>query len=778
MRYLFLLLFLSLTMCTQASAGTKLLRFPDIHEDTVVFCYAGDIWRASVEGGSAVRLTAHPGMEVFPKFSPDGSKIAFTGQYDGDEQVYVIDAQGGVPKQLTYYPAQGPLPDRWGFDNQVYGWAPDGKSVLFRSMRHGWTLTDTRLYTVGIDGGLPKQLPMSVSGAGDFSPDGESVVFSPLTRDFRTWKRYEGGWAQDLYTFDLQTSTTRQITDHERTDRDPMWIGDRIYFSSDRSGYLNLYSVNANSAGDPTVVTKYVDQDVRWPSMGGSRIVFELSGELRVLNTESQEITELDIEVPTDGLAARQRRIRGSVQDYALSPSGKRVVVVARGDIFSVPAKKGTIRNLTRSSAAHDKAAVWSPDGKSIAFISDESGEEELYVIDSSGKQAAIRLTQDGRVMRHGPSWSPDSKSIALGDKDGRLTIVDVESKSSEEIADDKDGRVSDFTWSPHSGHLAFSLTSDNGLSSIHIWSKADKQVRKITGDDFNEYEPVWDPDGNYLYYLSDREFAPQIGNTEWNFVQNRSTGIFALALREDVEHPYPPEEDTIATDEEEEEEEDGESDESESESGVQDAANDDEDKDESGDEEDESESPIEIDFDGLARRVAKVPVDCDNLYGLYSVDGHLLYASGGAFFYGRESNITTDLYIFSHEDREESILAEDVSGYTISPDASKIMYRSNGDLHLMDTKPDSKPESVSTSRLMVDVVPREEWKQIFHEVWRRFRDYFYVDNMHGYDWQALRDKYEPLLEHVNHRADLNYVIGEMIGELNVGHRLQGRRGF
>ena len=772
-----LIIFVSV-LVSIADAGTKLLRFPDIHNDTVVFCYAGDIWRADIDGGNAARLTAHPGIEIFPKFSPDGTKVAFTGQYDGDEQVYVVDAEGGVPKQLTYYPAQGPLPDRWGFDNQVYGWSPDGNSILFRSMRHGWTLTDTRLYTVGLEGGLPKQLPMSVSGAGDFSPDGKQVVFSPLTRDFRTWKRYQGGWAQDLIVFDLESSDTRKITEHDRTDRDPMWIGDQIFFASDRSGYLNLYSVDAKTGGDPTVITNYVGQDVRWPSMGGTKIVFELSGELQVLDTESGKITPLDIIVPTDGLAARTRREKGSVSGFALSPAGKRLVVVSRGDVFSVPSKKGTIRNLTRTSSAHDKAAVWSPDGKSIAFISDRSGEEELYLIDAGGKDEPVRLTQDGSVMRHAPMWSPDSKSIAIGDKDGRIFIVDVESKSSQQIADNISGRVSDYSWSPNGGYLAFSLASLNGMDAIHIWSASDKQLRKITSDDFNEYEPVWDPNGEYLYYLSDREFAPQIGNNEWNFVQNRSTGIFALALRDDVAHPYPPEEDEVESEATKEDEE-SQAASHDSDSGAakdkddKDANNADEEGQENEDEEkaeEDDDSPIEIDFDGLAARVAKVPIECDNLYGLYAVDGHLIYASGGAFFYGRESNLTTDLYVFSHEDREESVLAEDISGYAISPNLEKVLFRSSGSLHLVDAAPDSEPTSVSTSGLMVDINPKEEWTQIFHEVWRRFRDFFYVDNMHGYDWEALRDKYEPLLEHVNHRADLNYVIGEMIGELNVGH--------
>ncbi len=290
-----------------AGAQTKLLRFPDIHGDQVVFSYAGDLWLAESDGGPAVRLTAHPGLELFPKFSPDGQWIAFTGQYDGDEQVYIIPVKGGVPKQLTYYPARGPLPPRWGFDNQVYGWTVDGKAVLFRSMRDGFDLTDTRLYTVSVKGGLPKVLPMPVSGAGDFSPDGKRVAYSPLVRDFRTWKRYQGGWAQDLYIFDLTSHQAEQITDHPRSDRDPMWIGDKIYFASDRDGTLNLYAYDTKTKQTEQITTS-TTWDVRWPSADETgRIVYELNGELTVLDTKSGAEKAISIFVPNDGVACGLR---------------------------------------------------------------------------------------------------------------------------------------------------------------------------------------------------------------------------------------------------------------------------------------------------------------------------------------------------------------------------------------------------------------------------------------------------------------------------------------
>jgi tricorn protease len=344
-------------------AQTKLLRFPDVHEDKVVFCYAGDLWLAKTDGGMAWRLTTDAGQEIFPKFSPNGKWVAFTGQYDGDEQVYVVPASGGVPKQLTFYPAVGPLPARWGYDNQVYGWTVDGSAVLFRSMRYGWDLTDTRLYTVGVKGGLPDPLPMPVSGGGDFSPDGQKMVYSPLTRDFRTWKRYEGGWAQDLYTFDLKTHEATQVTDDPRSDRDPMWIGDKIYFSSDRDGTLNLYRYDP-ATGSTEQLTQSTQYDVRWPSAGtDGQIVYEQGGELKVFDVSSGAAIDVKIRVPNDGVAMRPARVSAArnVEHYGLSPKGKRAVFAARGDIFTAPIEKGPTRNLTKTSNAHDKWPAWSP---------------------------------------------------------------------------------------------------------------------------------------------------------------------------------------------------------------------------------------------------------------------------------------------------------------------------------------------------------------------------------------------------------------------------------
>jgi tricorn protease len=751
-------------------ARTKLLRFPDIHGDRVVFSHAGDLWTAPAGGGLATRLTAHPGVEMFAKFSPDGRWIAFTGQYDGDEQVYVVPAAGGRPTQLTFYPARGPLPARWGYDHQVYDWMPDGERVVFRAMQDGWSLTGTRLYTVSRDGGLPTPLPMPVSGAGDLSPDGRRIAYSPLVRDFRTWKRYQGGWAQDLYVFDLETHDLRRITDHVRTDRDPMWIGETIYFSSDRDGTLNLYAFDLDDGGTRQL-TRSTRWDVRWPSDDGERrIVYELDGELEIYDVQDGSTRRISIEVPNDGVAMRPSRIPVEewVEDFGLGPDGKRALFVARGDVFTAPIEKGPTRNLTHSSGAHDKWARWSPDGKKVAFVSDRDGEDEIWLVAQDGGGQPEQLTDGSQAMLYAPEWSPDGKRLAFSDKDGKLYVLALADRKKVEIADEPQGQLTDHAWSPDGGHLAFSVGDRNGQRSLWLWSVGTGRAVRVNDDTFSEYGPAWGPDGDYLYYLSDRAYAPQIGTGEWNFVADRTVGIFAMALRKDVAHPFPPESDEVEVDGQGKDEDDDEKEER----GKDGDEDDEDDEDEDGKKKDEKPDPVRIDLDGLGQRTTRVPIEADNYEDLVAIDGHLLYVRDAPFFYGREADVKPELRIFSFEKRKVETLAEDIDGYAVAADGKHVLVRHDDAYKLYDAKFEGRdePKAVSTGGLMADRVPAEEWRQIFDEVWRRFRDFFYVSNMHGYDWKALGDQYRPLLEHVAHRSDLNYVLGEMISELNVGH--------
>ncbi len=669
------LLALLVIMPTRAQAQTKLLRFPDIHGDKIVFTYGGDLWLSSTSGGSATRLTAHPGVELFAKFSPDGRQIAFTAQYDGDEQVYVMPTTGGVPKQLTFYPARGPFTPRWGYDNQVYGWTNDGARVLFRSHRDSWTLPVTRLYTVAASGGHSEPLPMPESGAGDYSPDGAQMVYSPRSRDFRTEKRYGGGQANDLYLFNLKTYETKPIANHPRVDRDPMWIGDKIYFNSDRDNQFNLYAYSIPS-GKTEPLTTNRTFDVRWPSADAAgRIIYELNGELQIYDTRSRRNTALSITVPDEGLWKRPSRVTVAnlIQDVALSPKGERVLFGARGDIFSAPVERGPTRNLTRSSNAHDKWARWSPDGTTVAFISDKTGEEELYLAPQDGSRPAEQITQGGKAMRYAPAWAPDGRRLAFSDKDGKLFVLTLADRRITEITDAPRGQIRDYTWSPRGNFLAFSMADGNGFASIHVWSARDGRLRRVTDEMFNEYSPAWDTAGNYLYYLSDREFAPQISSIEFNFALNRETNIYAMALRKDVKHPFPAESDEVTTAPASPSPTPtprpaGEGDPARPKEPAEDINRELRPQDGTAQatptptptptpSPSPSPSPtptdMTVDFDNLAARVARVPLEANNYGGLSAKAGHLLYGVGPAFYYGRSGG-STSLRIYSLKDRKE----------------------------------------------------------------------------------------------------------------------------
>lgn len=752
----------ALALSSNATAQTKLLRFPDIHGDKVAFSYAGDLWIAPSTGGTATRLTAHPGLELFPKFSPDGAWIAFTGQYDGDEQVYVMPSGGGVPKQLTFYPARGPLPPRWGYDNQVYGWTRDGKSVLFRSMMDGWDLTDTRLFTVDLDASLPVALPMPVSGGGDLSPGGTQAVYSPLTRDFRTWKRYEGGWAQDLYIYDFKSAKLEPVAHSKRTERDPMWIGNRIYFVSDRDGTLNLFEFDVESK-KVEQLTRSSTWDVRWASRGeDGEIVYELNGELAVFDTTTRETKSLAIRVPDDGVASRPSTVEvgDRIENFDVSPKGERALFCARGDVFTAPIEKGAPRNLTRTSNAHDREARWSPDGATIAFVSDASGEEEIWTVAQDGSSAPVQLTSGSKERKVALWWSPDAKKIAYPDKSGRLWVVDVASKTTTQVAHDRGGNLGDAQWSPDSRWIAMSLQDENGYRSIWLWNAAKAELTRVTSEMWNESEPAWDPAGNYLYFLSDREWAPQLNTLEWNFTPNRTTLVYALALRRDVPHPFPPESDEVTVAKK-------------TDAPADDAKKDDAKQDEAKKDEAKAEpKEVVIELEGLASRVAAVPLEADNWNNLACTKETLFVQKRGAPYYGRGGERPVELVAFSLKDRKPTTLVDNCGGYVLSSDRSKLLARAGGGFALYDASAKGKDskKDVATSALKVDRVPKEEWRTVFAEVWRRYRDYFYVPNMHGYDWDALRKQYEPWLEHVGHRSDLNYVLGELVAELNVGH--------
>ncbi|MEM8711723.1 MAG: S41 family peptidase, partial [Planctomycetota bacterium] len=462
----------------------------------------------------------------------------------------------------------------------------------------------------------------------------------------------------------------------------------------------------------------------------------------------------VEISVPDDGLWKRPRRVSlaGNVSGYGLSPDGSRALFVARGEVFTAPTDKGRVRNLTRSSGANDRVAEWSPKGDQVAVLSDASGEDEIWLFSADGSEPARQLTSGHSRRFSGMVWSPDGERIAYSDYQGRLFVVTVADGSEVLVADDPWRGIGDVAWSPRGGHLAFSLRNEVQTSRIHVWTVATGTLQAVTNELADSWSPSWDPKGDYLFYLSDRHYAPQISDLEWNYAGNRRARPYGLALRADVEPLFPPETDSIAK--------------------ADDAKAKEEPKDGDGEasDADEAKAPIEIDFNGLMQRVVRFPVGPDNYAGMTAVDGHLLYVTSGAFYYGGSSGVDTNLHLYSIEDRESSMLVGGVGGYALSADLKKILVRKGGGFHLFNVAKGAKGEAVSTADLHVSLDPEAEWNEVFDETWRLFRDYFYVENMHGYDWEALKARYGALLPHVAHRSDLNYVISEMIGELNTGH--------
>jgi tricorn protease len=726
------------SLAQTAAPSAHDLRFPDVCGERIAFSYAGDVWIVSSRGGIAARLTSDAGLELFPKFSPDCQTLAFTAQYGGDDQVYTVPVAGGSPTRLTSYPSWGPLAPRWGTDNQVTGWTADGSSVVFRSFRDSSQLSESRLYTIKASGGDAVALPMPRSGAGVFSPDGRSLLYSPLSRDFRTWKRYQGGWAQDLWTLELATGTLRNITHDPRTDRDPMWTDRGMFFISDRDGHLNLYAYDPERDA-ARQLTHYTDADAKWASADRhGQIVYELEGRLHLYDASSGVDHALSVTLATDDPAAQPRSVATGrqIESFDVSPDGAHALFVARGDVYVLAIGEGVVRNVTHSSSAHDREAAWRRDGEAIAFVSDTSGEEELWVAVPDGLQAARQVTRGHQTRFYHPIWAPNGRKVALIDKTGNLLEIDIASGATRVIGATGAWYAQDYAWSPDSRFLAYAELQPTNYAVIKIWDGLRNQTHVVTSALSNAFEPAWSPDGRFLYFLADHEFTPQITGIEWNFAVTRQTSIYALALAQSTQNPFYPKDGEVETP-------------------PPVAAH--------------VQTPeVRIDFDGLEKRLIRVPVAPDNLSGLAVTSDRLLYRKAAPNVFGRTELTDPRLFEFDLPKQREREIAQDVLALSANLQGAVLVRQPDNRYSLV--KGDAPAKPLDTERLRALIVPREEWQEIFDETWRRFRDYFYADNMHGHDWAAIKAHYQRLLPSLGNRADLNYLIGEMIAELNVSH--------
>ncbi|MBD3403451.1 hypothetical protein GF420_11185 [candidate division GN15 bacterium] len=761
---LILLVALATLAASALAEEARLLRFPDIHTDRVAFVYAGDIYTAPRTGGQAIRLTSHKGLELFPKFSPDGGTIAFTGQYDGDQAVYVTTLTGGEPTRLTWHPAHQGLAARHGPENIVMGWSHDGSKVMFRSRKEAMDAWEGRIYLVDREGGLPEPLPMAAAGFTSLSPDGDKVAFCPIFRDFRTWKRYQGGMAQDVWTFDLNSNEAVKITDWRGTDNMPMWYRDRIYFNSDRTGRLNLYCYNT-ATGETRQVTNFTDYDIRWPSLGPDAIVFEKGGYLYVMELPSEEITRIEIHLTTDRPWMRPEfvSVSNDVADFDISPDGERALFRARGDLFTVPAEEGITRNLTESSDANERYPAWSPDGKWIVTVSDETGEDELFLYAHDGSEKR-RLTTDGYCWRYAPKWSPDSKRVVFSDKNLAVYSVEIEDGTVKLIDQAMRNEIRSFSFSPDSRYVAYSKDLDNNITAIFFYDFEEDRIHQVTPGLTDDYSPVFDPDGKYLYFLSRREFNPILSNYEFQFVNQAMTNLYLILLQADTESPFAPENDEVAVNGKDDDDEDADDD-------------DGGDKKKSKDT-DKGVSPVEIDFDGIYDRQVAFDLPTGNYGGLAAISGAVFYSSYPLYgLRGKVAGDDTELHKYDIDEEEDHIFASGVSGYAFTANGKKMLIRKGRSYSIVPTrgsKASFDDASVSLAHMEVKVDRREEYQQMFDQAWRMNRDFFYDPNMHGVDWEAMRELYAPLVKHAANRYDLTYVIGEMIGELCCSHTYTG----
>lgn len=741
----FVLFILSMLKAEEA----RLLRFPATNGEQLVFSYAGDLYSVDITGGTARKLTSHEGYEMFPRFSPDGTQIAFTGQYDGNTEVFLINAEGGIPKRLTYTAtlSRDDIADRMGPNNIVMCWTPDGKNIVYRSRKATFNSFKGSLYIVPADGGLSVQLPLSYGGFCTYNAEGTKLAFNLVFREFRTWKYYQGGMADDIRIYDFENETVKQITDNPHQDIIPMWYKDEIYFLSDRDRTMNLFVYNTLT-GEEKKVTDFNDYDIKFPSIGGDYIVFEKGGYIYKYNLVAREVSKVTVNIYNDFLAARTELKDASklIQSGDISPKGERVVFSARGEIFSVPATKGITFNLTKSSGAHDRGVTCSPNGKYVAYLSDKSGEYQIYIQDYEGKEEPIQITSTNESYVFDIKWSPDSKKIAWNDRAQKIYYIDIETREVKTVYTSESYFIQSFEWSPDSRWIVFSDLMRNGMQKVFVCNLSDSKVTPITDSWYQSYSPVFSDDGKYIAFISDRDFDPIYSATEWNHAYQDMSRIYLIVLSKNSSSPFALENDTVKVNEEAKEEN----------------KSDKKNKDKKATEVDK-EKLIQIDFEGIGNRIVSLPVKAAQ-YGSVSVVNNKVY-------YNQRSNGETKLMVYDLKEKEEKEIGSGMA-YTISAGKNKMLVLKGKDWYIIDLPSSgvTLSDAVDVSELKTQVNLLEEWKQIFDESWRQMRDFFYVKNMHGVDWQAMHEKYGVLVPYVRHRNDLTYIIGEMIGELNIGH--------
>lgn len=718
--------------------GSMLLREPSISQDHIVFVHANDLWRVAKTGGEAIRLTSNEGSESLPKFSPDGKWIAFTGQYDGNTDVYVIPTEGGEPKRLTWHPGA----------DFVSGWTPDGKNILFTSARENVPTRESKFYQIPLSGGMETALPIPRAVNGEISPDGKSIAYQQIAFWDPEWRNYRGGQAKPIWIVDLKDYTLKMTpqTDNERHTQ-PIWNGNRVFFLSERDYANNIWSFDPKS-NDLKQETFHTDFDVKNLDGNGNEIVYEQGGYLHLLNPSTGKTQKLEIHVRGDFHWARERwqTVNGrSLTNASLSPTGQRAVFEFRGEIITVPKDKGDARNLTNSSGIADRSPVWSQDGQQIAWFSDESGEYQLMVGDQEGLSQPKAIKLPNKSFYFKPEWAPDGKHIAFTDTDYNLWIVNLTSGAAKIADTDRfahPNRSLNPVWSPDSKWVAYARLSDNQFKVIFVYQIETGKKIQITDSMADAITPVWDANGEYLYFLASTNFGLNTGWLDMSSYDRPVTrNLYLAVLSKAGKSPLLPESDEEKPKETEKKEpaKNGET------------------------------KPLVIDEDGLANRIIAIDIPARNYVGLVEGPENVVFYLESI---PNENGLTLHRYQF--KDKKAEAFMPNVSYATVSKDRKSLLYQSNGNWGIVDTGgAPKKPGDGSLKALAnfkVKVTPKEEWAQIYREGWRYQRDFLYVDNVHGAPWNEIFGWYKPWVEHVKHRTDLNYIIDILGGEVAVGH--------